>query len=291
MSLGWVSPGFTSTANAALCKALLLERTDVKQLPSTYPAFALHHTVNCLQKPQDNLRGVPNWQPQPSQAEHSLRAETVISAKEQKDLSPHVNGAAQPDASQPTPVGAAAMPAVGVGGLKSTSLTTTPTKYVGAAPQQVNAALEGMLQSAPSQDDAPNMRRPAASGMSHQAAAHMLPQEAPAPDGSAPPGRWRSKYRPALQTTCSRQAASAASLQRIEGACSAEDQVKPLQGSGNRAQHYSAAAGVAAVPGSGHCAVEDTSQAEDTPSWLFEQVTAPALMNVMAENCHKPGIE
>ena len=48
-----------------------------------------------------------------------------------------------------------------------------------------------------------------------------------------------------------------------------------------QAQDAGAAEGVAAMPGSRQCAVEDTVQAEDTPPWLSEQVIALALDNVM----------
>ena len=192
----------------------MLESTDSKQVASSHIALAAHKTVNPLQKLQDNLRGGPSWQPQPSQAEHSLRGAPLVSAEKQQDLSPPGGGTAQPDASrfmpsiQPPPpasVGAAAVPGVGFEGIQSTLSTMAPPLHVGAAPQHVAAAIEETCQPAQSRGGAPDMGRLAASRPLPQrpveskqpAAAQVLQQRAPSPDGSAQPGQWRTKHRTA----------------------------------------------------------------------------------------------
>ena len=273
----------------------MLESTDSKQVASSHIALAAHKTVNPLQKLQDNLRGGPSWQPQPSQAEHSLRGAPLVSAEKQQDLSPPGGGTAQPDASrfmpsiQPPPpasVGAAAVPGVGFEGIQSTLSTMAPPLHVGAAPQHVAAAIEETCQPAQSRGGAPDMGRLAASRPLPQrpveskqpAAAQVLQQRAPSPDGSAQPGQWRTKHRTAAQPHCSMKAACAAPLQHMQGACCAEDGTKLVQDSA-QAQHACAAEGAAAMPGSSagrQCAVEDTLQAEDSPPWLSEQVIARA---------------
>ena len=295
ISLGWVSPNFTDTANAALQRARLLEWTDTKQIASSHPALASHQLKGerSSQKLQDNLRAWPDWQPQPSRAEHSLRDEHVASAEKPQDLNSPGLGAAQPDASQPTPiqapllphVSAEGMPGIELGGIQSTLRTMTPASHVEAAPQHVAVALEERPQPTQRRGDVPNMRPPAASGPSEQssmvvnqpAAAQMFQQEGPPPDGSAQPGRWRTKHRTAAQLDGSKQAACTASLQHNEGGRCAEDEA-----GSTRADYACAAEGVAAMPGSRQYAVDDTVQAEDTPPWLSEQVFALAVDIVMA---------
>ena len=157
----------------------MLEWTDSKQVASNYPALALHQLEGgkSSQKLQANLRGGPDWQPQPSQAEHTLRDEPSATAEKQQNLNPLGVGAAQPDASQLTPsiqapplerVGAAALPGVGFEGMQSPLNTETPTTHVGAAPQHVVAALEKLCQPTQSRGDAQNMRQSAACGPLHQ---------------------------------------------------------------------------------------------------------------------------
>ena len=288
-----MSPDFTSTASAALRRALVLEWTDSKQLASRHPALAQHQAVHCSQNAQKDFREALNWQPQSSQAEHSLRDEPTASGDKQQDLNPLGDGAVRPDVSQPMPSiqappfallsGASAIPGVEVGGIQSSLTTMTPTTHVGAA------ALQELCQPAHGRGDAPNMQRPAASGlvqqlpvdMSQPAAAQMLQQEAPPPDGSAQPGQWRTKHRTAAQLDGSKQAASATSLQHNEGGRCAEDEAEMLKGC-TQAHHPCAAEGAAAMQGSWQRALEDTVQAESTPPWLPEQVTALALDGVMA---------
>ena len=185
------------------------------------------------------------------------------------------------------------MPGVGFEGMQSTLCTVTQTIHVDAASQHVAAALGNISQPTQGRGDVSNMRQPAASGslqqlpadMKQPAAAQLLQQEAPPPDGSVQPGQWRTKHKTAAQLDGSKQAASAKSLQHNEEGRCAEDEAETLKGS-TRAHYACAAEGAAAMPGSRQCAVEDTVQAVDIPPWLSEQVIALAVDDVMAENCH-----
>ena len=281
----------------------LLERTDLTQLSSSHPALAPQQAVNPPQKLQDIRKGRPNWQTQPSQAEHSLRDKPLASAEEQHDLRPLVGGKAQPDASQPvlgiqsplfaSVADAAAMPGVGIGGIQSTPSTATATTQAGTALQHVAAALEERPQPTLSMGNAADVQQPVASGTTQEiaqdvnqpAAAQVLLHRAPPPDGSAQPGQWRTKRKTATQADCSMEAACAAPSQHTQGACTAEHETELLQDF-TRAQQPGAAEGMAALSGSRQCAEEIIVQPEDAPPWVSEQVTDLALNNVMAQNCY-----